>query len=567
MLLIVLAFKFSLLCSASELAASNSSAGQLSRSALQEQCAQRFQRQGCSAFFQENPELAKYSINCNDPVDPAKELLACGTGATAAVKQMGSLIVAIPGAVAKAFDDTPERIEKLKLYAECVKSTDCKRATLLAAGRTEISETVLERIQQAHHLESLVVFAENKLRDQNFLRVKQLVDEAKTKFEKEEILEREVPGYIERKNQKVTSLWETGLAAAKHLGKVDACYARDVQLEMVCHGLASIFAPGVALKAGGKLYEISKILKLKSGPAASSKLADTSKPIFESKEYSREFAKDPKAVVSATQKTPIEKQAQNLTAAGFENEGLEAALASGKPFELVPTGTAKAGPAKWIENRLERFKERGAKVAIDDTKFATPNEMALFDPEKNTVYLRSNVLSTGGFKRNQDTIAHELNHLVNSNMCAKFGSPEYCSRLITFSNFGRPVGIGPDKSHYGAGFRVDEFDARRAQAFINERARNTKKNTDKTNAIQAEAGEFKAAEHDYLSSMRIELMAKKGEEIKAKRIVNGQYEHPVITEDKRVVIIRIPVDKLPSGMGIKDYLLKTIDVRIGALVP
>jgi hypothetical protein len=236
----------------------------------QRECRRTYEAAKCADFFQENPELGQYAVDCNHPVDIEKELKACAAGAGEAALELKNLIVAvvggiaaIPGAIGAPPTEDQQRLNRY--YAECVKSISCKIFEYQAAsGGHEPGEhmrKLLENLSDPQTLKGIVYNVESQRRTANHRRALEILRTQPDSPERDRQMSEIYPGWTEQKNLKQRSLWEAGYNAGKHLLKAADCYRGDIKVEAMCHGLATIAIPGAALKAGTKLFQIVNVLQ------------------------------------------------------------------------------------------------------------------------------------------------------------------------------------------------------------------------------------------------------------------------------------------------------------------
>jgi hypothetical protein len=253
---------------AAETAQSGSSIGAALRPYQVKECARRYQEANCTDFFKENPELGQYAVDCNNPIDIAKELKACGEGGLRAAVDIKDLlgtvisgIASIPGALAAG---PGEKQRALDLYfGECVKSMECKIQAYKGAAGYEPNENArraLERMTDGGKLQNLVYHAENQTLLRNRQRAVSILRTQPEGPERDRQMNEIYPGWSERKDHRTQSLWEMSLNAGKHVLKAANCFKGEIQAEAACHGLATILIPGTVIKAGSKLAHIASVV-------------------------------------------------------------------------------------------------------------------------------------------------------------------------------------------------------------------------------------------------------------------------------------------------------------------
>lgn len=238
------------------------------RTSDQKECDRRYRDNNCTEFFKTHPEVAVHAINCNEPVNPAEELKKCGSGSLQVAEQTMQLIstayavlMGLPTTVANARAKRDEQLSRV--WGECVKSLDCKVAAYTSARGQEPSLSTrdfLNKLNEPAKLEGLLFHASSaKLTDKR----RQAVEILRTmpdSAERDSKMDALYPGWSGRKHAAANSIWEVGRSSSHYLLKADACFSREVQMEMVCHGLTSLVLPGAAIKSGSKLFQITRAL-------------------------------------------------------------------------------------------------------------------------------------------------------------------------------------------------------------------------------------------------------------------------------------------------------------------
>lgn len=238
------------------------------RSRSQKECDRRFRENNCTQFFKDNPNVAEFAVNCDNPVNPVEELKHCGSGGLNATEDLWRLISSVYAALTGISENIRtarlERDERLnRVWGECVKSLECKIAAYTSARGQDPNDSTrdfLNRLNDVSKFENFLFHASSaKLSDKRRKAV-QILRSTPDSPQRDDQMNALYPGWSDRKHAAAISLWEVGRVSANYLLKVDACFSREVQTEMVCYGLASLILPGVAIKSGSKLGQITRAL-------------------------------------------------------------------------------------------------------------------------------------------------------------------------------------------------------------------------------------------------------------------------------------------------------------------
>ncbi len=234
---------------------------------LQRECSRLYQENGCETFFKSNPEVAKYAVDCQNPVSPGKEIYACGAGAYDGAKDLvkfvAEAVAGVPGAFRAAFNN-PDQAKQLAADDECAKSLDCKVSLWeLAYQRTASAEwrQRLEKVNTGRLLRGIVHGGFRERQIQQGERLRQILHNEPDSPERDQKIEAIVPGWIERQNAQKINIWNVGLAAGEKLLKKAQCYNREVQMEAFCYGVASIAVPSAAAAAISRFPRLAQIVR------------------------------------------------------------------------------------------------------------------------------------------------------------------------------------------------------------------------------------------------------------------------------------------------------------------
>jgi hypothetical protein len=258
------------------------------------QCQKHLDSFGCNDFFQSSNVPAESRLTCSasqGAFTDAKDLLAqeisalghCTWGGGEAAYEMVSLLWKIPiGAYDLAKEGIRARKSQAdqtqiaqKFYDECAKTLDCRQEVLLSAnGKVSEDYTANVKTLAAKEMSGSLL---QKLAKGATLRAKtRRFSEASEKIRAILVTESDTPER-DRKIREIYPEWREGQEPSHEAKSVAAllqeffkkqgqklmCYSKPARQEMICYGLASIFAPGAALK----MAEKSKLL-LASNKAA-----------------------------------------------------------------------------------------------------------------------------------------------------------------------------------------------------------------------------------------------------------------------------------------------------------
>jgi hypothetical protein len=253
------------------------------------QCQKHLETFGCTQFFQESNTPVEYRLTCSASqglsID-AKEFLAqeilslktCAVGGGEATWDLVSLLWKIPigaydlikqGAKANAEFNAKEAAKDAileKYYDECGKSEDCRIETLVAASEGRHTAKDYQHFRgpaisgaNLNHFVKVAQYSANKRKiSENSEKIRQVIFSEPDSPARDQKIRDINPQW---KSSDEATHESKALAALlqdffKKQGQKLMCYSKPARQEMICYGLASLFAPGAALK----MAEKSKLL-------------------------------------------------------------------------------------------------------------------------------------------------------------------------------------------------------------------------------------------------------------------------------------------------------------------
>lgn len=213
-------------------------------------CRDLYEAAQCKEYFKDNPQNAKFAVNCEEPPPYEEGFKACG----ASIKGV--------------FWDTPASVwnsgdAKFSYYGYCAQSYECKRALWEAqfgSPPDEGTEQRLRRITSGPGLEAMLTSRRNLENQQKNEKIREIWLTEKDPAKRDEAAEKIDPQWKDRKPLQLAALWQAALRAAHDAGhdflslntKAN-CYSGTVQAEAVCRGWALMIGGGAAGKAGRAL--------------------------------------------------------------------------------------------------------------------------------------------------------------------------------------------------------------------------------------------------------------------------------------------------------------------------